>query len=125
MSSTCPVRWSGPNAIITLPAEIDIANVRQADHEISILMNSRPAILVLDMTATRFCDSSCIAAILRARKRATALGISLRLAAVTAPVARLLHITGADKIIAAYPTPDAALTSETPTQPPPGSEPPQ
>lgn len=114
--SPFPVLWAGRHAAITLPAEIDIANVRQADHEISALIAQQPAILVLDMTGTRFCDSSGIAALIRAAKQAAALHITVRLAA-TGPVTRMIRLAGIDKVIATYPTLDAALGSPAPSPP--------
>ena len=113
-----PVAWNGRHATITLPGEIDIANARQAKDEISALLAQQPAACILDMTGTHFCDSSGIAALIHAAKRAAVLGVPLRLA-TAGPVTRILNMTGTGRFIATYPTVQAALSDT--TSPPPGT----
>ncbi len=73
------MHWRGSLAVVVLPAEIDIGNDRVVDEELgTVLTAQRAAVLVADLTQTRFCDSAGIAALVRAWKRASTLGAGLR-----------------------------------------------
>ncbi len=108
-----PVRWDGAVAVVTLPAEIDVANVREVDHELGVLLGMEPGVLVADMSGTRFADSSGAAALIRAWKRARVLGVALRIAGPCPPVMRVLRMLGADRLLAIYPSLGAALADKT------------
>jgi anti-anti-sigma factor len=95
--------------MITLPAEIDIANAGQVCEELLRALSSDPAVLVVDMTRTSFCGAAGIDALMRVRGGAFAAGIVLRVA-VSAPMVRqVLEMTGVDQLIGVYPGQDAAL----------------
>ncbi|MFD9497365.1 STAS domain-containing protein [Streptomyces sp. NPDC060005] len=64
---------------------------------------------VLDLGAVTFIDSSAVSVLASARRDAAAVGGGLRMAALTAPVARVVGIVGLDTIIPCYPTPSEAL----------------
>ena len=66
--------------------------------------------LVIDMTRTRFCDSSGLNTLLAAHKRAEGEGGELLLVIPGAPVLRVFAITGVDRIIPSFPSLDQALT---------------
>ena len=66
--------------------------------------------LVVDMTRTRFCDSSGLNTLLAAHKRVQAEGGELLLVIPGAPVLRVFAITGVDRIIPSFPSLDQALT---------------
>jgi anti-anti-sigma factor len=102
-------RWAGSLAVLTFPEEIDIANARQAGDELNSLLARQPAILVVDMTGTRFCDSSGIAALIQARKRAAALRTTLRIAGVRDSIIRVMRVAGADQLFEFCPSLDVAL----------------
>ena len=48
--------WLGEAAVITLPEEIDISNSDQVRDELLALLNRGPAVLIVDMGGTTFCD---------------------------------------------------------------------
>lgn len=109
---TCPVRWPGPQAVVTLPEHIDVSNASQIAEQLLSLVNRGAAELIADMTATVSCDYAGADAIVRAYRRAAANGTHLRLV-VTAPVVRrVLAINGLDRLIAIYPSLDAAAAAE-------------
>jgi len=66
--------------------------------------------LVVDMTRTRFCDSSGLNTLLAAHKRAEGEGGELLLVIPGAPVLRVFAITSVDRIIPSFPSLDQALT---------------
>ncbi len=101
--------WLDAAAVLTLPAEIDIANADQVREDLLSVLNRGPAILIVDMGETTFCDSAGVNAIVRAHKRATANNAEIRLVAREPGVLRILAITGVDHLIAVYPTVAASL----------------
>jgi len=95
-----PIVMIGGVPVVEAPQEIDVANAKPF-REILVQAACRghtPA--VVNMTGTRFCDSSGVKALLSAQKRAVAEGGELLL--VIPPGARLLRVfalTGIDRII--------------------------
>jgi anti-sigma B factor antagonist len=107
----CSVHRAIRYTTITLPAEIDIANASQVCEELLRALRSGPAVLVVDMTGTSFCGAAGVGALMRARGRAFAAGIGLRVA-VSAPIVRqVLEMTGVDDLLGVYPGLGAALAS--------------
>ena len=101
--------------VVVTPEEIDITN---ADELRSALLQAAErgdgdGRLVVDMTRTQFCDSSGLRTLLVARKRAQSDGSQLLLAASSAPVLRLLALTGVDQMLPHYATLDEALGQAT------------
>jgi anti-anti-sigma factor len=67
--------------------------------------------VVLDMTATTFCDCAAVRVLVQGHKRASARGIELRLAVGGAAVRRVLALLEADRLLAVYPDLAAALAA--------------
>lgn len=101
--------WLGEAAVITLPEEIDISNSEQVREELLSLLNRGPAVLIVDMAETTFCDSAGVNALVRAHKRATANGAEIRLVVTSPGVQRVLGITGVDRLIPVHPSMTASL----------------
>ena len=106
-----PVLWLGQAAVTTLPVEIDIANADQVREDLLTVLNRGPALLIVDMAGTTFCDSAGVNALVRAYKRAAACGARMRLVVTAPTVQRVLAITAVDRLIDTYPTVAAALTA--------------
>jgi anti-anti-sigma regulatory factor len=105
-----PVCWLDSLAVVTLPAEIGTANARQLDEELGFLLNVQHASpLVADMMRTRVCDAAGLAALIRARKRASVLGTGLRVAAGPRLMTRLRQAQEAGRLLVVYPSLDGAL----------------
>ena len=58
--------------------------------------------VIADMTATTFCDSAGIAALIRAKNQVTAHGAELRLLLPCPNVLRVLKIQGVDAVLPIY-----------------------
>jgi len=101
--------WVGRVAIVTLPAEIDLSNAELVRQDLLSVVAQGATRVIADMTATAFCDSAGIAALVRVVQQATAHGSGLRLAASTPAVTRVLALTGVDRLIAVYPSVAAAM----------------
>lgn len=67
----------GPPAIVTLPAEIDMASAGEAGEHLATAFTRGVREVVADMTTT-FCDPAGIDMLLRASRRAAAHGAELR-----------------------------------------------
>jgi len=67
--------------------------------------------VVADMTATRFCDSQSIGAVVLAHKPATASGAELRVVIPSQAVLPVMDITKVDTVLHIYPTVDRALAA--------------
>jgi anti-anti-sigma factor len=66
-------------------------------------------VLILDLSDVRLLDSTCIGVIIGARKRLTADDRELRLAALQDSVMRTIRMMGLHKMLAIYPSVEAAL----------------
>jgi anti-sigma B factor antagonist len=106
-----PVAWSGRTAVVRLPVEIDLTRSDAVREALLAALNQAALGLIVDMTGTTFCDSSGIAALVRAARRATATGATIRLAVTAPPVLRVLSLVGIDRLIDIYPSVDAARAS--------------
>jgi anti-sigma B factor antagonist len=89
---TPPMTWP---ALIVLPAEIDITNARDVRSQI-IAAAMRPGvrIIIADMGATEFCDTSGVRELVLAHQRAVRDGTELRLLRPCANVMRVLQVLG-------------------------------
>ena len=106
-----PVSWYGRTAVVRLPAEIDLTIADDMREALLSVLNQGPLGLVIDMTATTFCDSAGITALMRASRRASATGATMCLAVSGPPVLRVFSLVGIDRLIDIYPTVDAARAS--------------
>ena len=93
--------------IVPLPEEIDIGNAAGVANELTSAVSRNP-VVIIDMSATRFCDCAGVRAIARARKRATSGGAELRLVVTAAPVRRIFGLIGVDRLLDLYPSVAAA-----------------
>jgi hypothetical protein len=62
----CPVRWTGKQAVVTLPEHIGVSNSGQIREQLLDLVNRGAAVLIADMTGTVSCDHGGADALLRA-----------------------------------------------------------
>jgi anti-sigma B factor antagonist len=104
-----PVLWIGQAAVVTLPAEIDVTDADRIREYLLAVVNQGAAVLIADLSMTTFCDSAGVQALLRAFRRAEASECAMRLVITTAAVARIMAITGVDRLLDIYPNVAAAL----------------
>jgi anti-sigma B factor antagonist len=96
--------------VITLPEEIDVTNSPRLRETLLAVISRRPVLLVADMTATTFCDSSGMGAIVAAYRQAVALGADMRLVIAHPAARRVFELNGIDTVISIYPDLPAALS---------------
>jgi anti-anti-sigma regulatory factor len=92
------VRWSGPHAVVTMPAAIDVTNSSVMSDLLAAVADEFPEVITADLTATTFCDSagfthSC-ASIGWSRQRR-----QMRLAIGDSPAVRIIQFTGLNQIM--------------------------
>ncbi len=110
--------------VVTAPEEIDLANaaglraalLEAALLETALLETALPekaepgrAMVVVDMSRTRFCDSAGLNALVGAARQARAGGGEVRLVVVGEAVARIVALTGVDRVIPIYASLEDAL----------------
>ena len=104
-----PVLWVDRAAVVSAPAEVDARNAGDVLACLLSVIREGPATLIVDMTATTFCDSAGVNSLVQAFRRAGASGIEMRLAVSGPAVRRILEITAVDQLIGTYPTVPASL----------------
>jgi anti-anti-sigma factor len=106
-----PVLWSDRVAVVRLPPEVDLTTADDLREALLSVLNQGAHALIADMTATTFCDSAGITALVRAVRRATATGATIRLAITAPPVLRVFTLVGLDRLIDIYPSVASARAS--------------
>jgi anti-sigma B factor antagonist len=101
--------------VVRLPAEIDIANGASVGLQLYSAFTPGVTVVIADMTSTVFCDSSGISQLVLAHHCAAAHHAQLRLAVPHPHVLDVLKVTGIDRLLAVYPSLDAALAAGTPS----------
>ena len=98
--------------VVELPSEIDVTNSEQVYQQLVAALAPDINILVADMTATIFCDSSGVHALMHAYETAGARDVRIRLAvSPSTSVRRVLQLIGVGRLIPVYPTLEEALTA--------------
>jgi len=100
-----------PAVVVALPVEIDMANADRVGQQLGSAFTPGVRTVIADMTATRFCDSSGINALVRAHQQAAANGTELRLVVASPAVLRPLTLTGLDDLLPIYPSLSQALAA--------------
>jgi anti-sigma B factor antagonist len=108
---TCPVRWTGRQAVVTLPECIDVSNACCAREQLLLAINRGAAVLIADLAATVSCDYAGTDALMRAYQRAAANGTDLRLVVIGDVVRRVPALSGLDRLVSVYPTLEAAVAA--------------
>ena len=96
--------------IVALPAEIDIGNCEVVGHELLAALRPGVSVIIADMSATQFADSSGIRHLIIAHNQAVCTGAELRIVISSPAVQRVLHLVGADQMLHLYPDMTSALT---------------
>ncbi len=110
---TVDISWTaetGSHLVVTLSGDIDVATAPQVRSDLLPLIHQGPPVVVVDLSAVSFLDSTGLGALLAVQRRADALDVALRLAAPRRGPRRALHITGLDRVFDVYPTLADALS---------------
>jgi anti-sigma B factor antagonist len=103
--------------VVELPAEIDVTNSEQVYQQLVAVLAPGVDTVVADMTATIFCDSSGVHAIMHAYETAGASDVRIRLAvSPSTSVRRVLQLIGVSRLIPVYSTLEEALAAGEPAE---------
>jgi anti-sigma B factor antagonist len=94
--------------VVSLPAEIDIANAANVRDDLVEAMTDGMRAIVVDMSSTVFCDCAGVGALLAAAKHASQAGSEFRIVATTPSVVRIFELTGVLSALPVYPSISAA-----------------
>jgi len=98
--------------IVRLQGALDVAATPALRERLIGLLHPGIRLLVLDLSLVPSCDSAGLAVLIGAQRRARVLGIVMRLAAPSVPVAKLLRLTGLDRSLTICPDLRSALAVE-------------
>jgi len=101
----------GGYVIVALSGELGTASVSALREQFLSLLRT-VSHLIIDLSAVERADASGLAVLVGSGRRAKLLGGSLRLAAPSPDVARILSATGLDQHLDVFPTVRAAITSQ-------------
>ena len=102
-----PVEVTGGIPVVTAPEEIDITNAEGLRAALSEAAARGHGTFVVDMSRTRFCDSSGLHALVAAHRRAEE--GEMLLVIPGAAVLRVFALTGMDRVIPNFASLDEAL----------------
>ena len=95
--------------VVTMPDEIDIGNSLEVYDQLCAAVVPEGGIVVVDLTGTTFCDSSCVRELYHAYEYAREAGTEMRLVVPPGPVMRVFQLVGLDQVLPIYPMLAAAL----------------
>ncbi|WP_435748128.1 STAS domain-containing protein [Nocardioides sp. SYSU DS0663] len=101
---TLSVSREGDWAVVQARGEIDLATVGAFRTALQDLMVEGAVQVAVDLSGVSFIDSSALGALVAAHRRARGLGGSLAIAGPQPPVARILELTGLDRVLRTHPT---------------------
>ncbi|MEV4614959.1 STAS domain-containing protein [Kitasatospora sp. NPDC049258] len=104
-------RIDGGALVCSLTGELDLDGALAVGPVLDEALRSAAPLLVIDLSAVEFCDSSGLNLLLRTRIGAEAAGTAMRLAGAPTQVRRLLEITGTDQVFSLDPTLELALAA--------------
>ena len=97
--------------VVRLQGALDAATAPALRERLIGLLHPGTRLLVLDLSRVSSCDSAGLAVLIGAQRRARVLGIVMRLAAPSVPVAKLLRLTGLDRSLTICPDLRSALAA--------------
>jgi anti-sigma B factor antagonist len=101
--------------VVVAPAEIDVTTADQLRAVLLDALTRGSATVAVDMTRTRFCDSSALHTLLGAHQQAVAEGGELRLVVpADGPVPRIFALTCLERFIPCFTSLDEALAEDGP-----------
>jgi anti-sigma B factor antagonist len=96
-------------AVVTTPDEIDVANAARFREAMLTAAEVGGAVVVVDMSATEFCDSTGLNVLVRAHHASEESGTAIRLVIRATALQRILTLTGVGRMFGTYDSLAAAL----------------
>ena len=109
MPLTTSVLYDDAVTLVALDGELDLSVGPQLDAVVDGVLADGRRLLLVDLGALRFCDSSGLGALLRANRVVSEAGGSLVVAGASGAVQRLLVLTSMSKLLRIEPDVQPAL----------------
>jgi anti-anti-sigma factor len=105
------ISWVNGLPVVRPPEELDATNADALRAAILAASDKQPDVLVVDLSATAFCDSTGLSVLVRAHKQLDAAGAELRLVIREPTLLRIFTITGVSTMFRQFATLEEALAS--------------
>ena len=112
-----PVAWAGRRAVVGFPAHGDAPNAARTGERLLEALDRGAAVVIADMAATVWCDHAGVDTLVRAHQRALVRQAELRLVVSAPAVRQLVRAEGLDRLVAVYPSLEAAVAAGVPDGP--------
>jgi anti-anti-sigma factor len=110
--ATVRVEWHGDVPVAGIDGEVDASNVEHISQSLHALVTNESLVLIVDLSFTRYLDSAGINLLFALGDDLGARQIGLRMVvAQDSPIARMLAITGLDRVYHSHPTVASALAA--------------
>ena len=104
--------WHGDTPVAAVDGEVDASNVADVAAALRQLVTNRSNELVVDLSPTSYLDSAGINLLFALGDELRSRQLTLRIViGAASPVARMLAITGLDRVYPSYPTVADALSA--------------
>jgi len=112
-----PAVLAGRQAVVGFPARVDESNAARIGEQLLMALDGGAGVVIADLSATASCDRAGIDRLARAYQQALVRQAELRLV-VTGPVVRqMVSAEGLDRLVAVYPSLEAAVAAGVPDGP--------
>ncbi|MBA9003000.1 STAS domain-containing protein [Thermomonospora cellulosilytica] len=109
--SRAPTPQGREYTVVALHGDLDLATTAVLRERLLAALRHSTRLLIIDLGGVSFCDAAGLGMLVGTQRRATALGVALRLVAPRPQVSGLLRITGLDRGLTVHPTLHDALAA--------------
>ncbi len=111
MELTVDSREVGDRTVVAVGGEVDVYTAPVLDDSLSALIGSGRVLLVVDLTAVDFLDSTGLGVLVKALKRVREHDGSLDVVVTADRITKVFRITGLDAVMPLHDSVDAALSA--------------
>lgn len=104
------IRWDGRSVVVEAAGEIDLYRSAAFQQALLELLDDGPECIVINLDGVPYMDSSGVAALVKLLSRARRIGVSLKLASLTARVRSVFEITRLDGVFNIFETEQEAMS---------------
>ncbi|HET6548826.1 MAG TPA: STAS domain-containing protein [Solirubrobacter sp.] len=97
---TVTTTHDGETSTVTIAGEIDLATSTRVNRELDMALDRTPRRLHIELAAVPFMDTTGVAVLLKARRRALEQGCGFSVTSTSPAIARLFEITGLTGLLA-------------------------
>ena len=110
MELTLSTRDVGDRTVIEVGGEVDVYTAPKLDAELTSIVGSGKAAIVVDLSGVEFLDSTGLGVLVKALKHAKEAGGSLAVVATSDRITKVFRITGLDSAIPLHDSVDSAVS---------------